>query len=163
MQVRQFEDLIAWQKARALAAAIYTATRSGGFTRDAGLASQLQRAAVSVMANIAEGFERRRPLEFARFLDIAGASNAEVRSHLYVALDVGYLEAVAHAELSEQSREVGRVIAGLRRSVLRDQPGPGLRELPGAFDPDGLVAFEHTPSSRELGTRNWELVPEGQP
>lgn len=162
MQVRQFEDLVAWQKARALAAAIYAATRSGGFTRDAGLASQVQRAAVSVMANIAEGFERRRPLEFARFLDIAGASNAEVRSHLYVALDVGYLEAGAHSELSEQSREVGRVIAGLRRSVLRDQPGPGLRELPGAYDPDGLVAFEHTPSSRELGTRNWELVPEGQ-
>ena len=62
--VRRFEDLIAWQKARQITREIYGATKSGEFARDFGLAGQIQRAAVSVMSNIAEGFERGRPSEF---------------------------------------------------------------------------------------------------
>jgi len=79
----------------------------------------MQRAAVSVMANIAEGFERKGTVEFARFLGIAKASCAEVTSHLYVALDVGYLDESCFGALRAQAQEVGRIIAGLRRSLDR--------------------------------------------
>jgi four helix bundle protein len=124
--VRRFEDLVAWQKARALAGDVYLATRSTGFARDFGLASQIQRSAVSVMANIAEGFERKRPGEFHQFLSIAKASCAEVRSHLYIALDVGYLDRPTFEQLLTAAEETGRVINGLRSSVQRYDPSnPG--------------------------------------
>ena len=87
--VKRFEDLIAWQKARVLTKGIYRATKTGALAKDFGLAGQTQRAAVSIMANIAEGFERNRPGEFHQYLSTAKASCAEVRSHLYVALDAG--------------------------------------------------------------------------
>src|SRR5690348_13318326 len=90
-RVERFEDLIAWQKARMLAGEVYKVTRLGGFAKDFGLSGQIQRAAVSVMSNIAEGFERSRPGEFHQFLYTAKASCAEVRSQLYLALDIGYL------------------------------------------------------------------------
>jgi len=71
------------------------------------------------MANIAEGFERRGPTEFRRYLDIAKASCAEVSSHLYVGLDVGYLPEADFDRLSAQAREVGLILGGLRASVAR--------------------------------------------
>lgn len=117
MGVEKFEDLIAWQKARQLTCHIYTATRNDRFAKDFGLAGQIQRAAVSIMSNIAEGFERSNPSEFHHFLVIAKASCAEVRSQLYVALDTGYLSQSEFAELLDQSQEVSRVIGGLRASV----------------------------------------------
>src|ERR1041384_6988588 len=91
-KVERFEDLIAWQKAR-LTRRVYELTRIGGWAKDFGLSSQIQRASVSIMSNIAEGFERNRHGEFHGFLSPAKASCAEVRSQLYVALDVGYLRA----------------------------------------------------------------------
>src|SRR5688572_32395151 len=75
--IQRFEDLIAWQKARALARDVYLLTRDEAFRKDFGLASQIQRAAVSVMANLAEGYERRRRVEFHRYVEIAKASCAE--------------------------------------------------------------------------------------
>ncbi len=87
--IHRFEDLIAWQKARVLTKAIYDVTSDGVFAKDFGLRDQIRRASVSIMSNIAEGFERRRTPEFKHFLNIAKASSAEVRSQLYVALDVG--------------------------------------------------------------------------
>jgi len=117
--VERFEELIAWQKARSLTGAIYQVTRQGAFARDFGLAGQLQRAAVPIMANIAEGFERSRPAEFHQFLSTAKASCAEVRSHLYVALDVGYLDDAQARQLLGCAEEVSRVIGGLRASVQR--------------------------------------------
>ncbi len=68
MSVQRFEDLVAWQKARAMTHDIYLATRKGPFARDFGLSSQIQRASVSVMSNIAEGFERGNRGEFHQFL-----------------------------------------------------------------------------------------------
>jgi four helix bundle protein len=91
-KVERFENLIASQKARKLTRAIYEATRQDVFAKDFGLSGQIQRAAVSIMSNIAEGFERGRHGEFHQFLSTAKASCAEVRSQLYVALDVGYLD-----------------------------------------------------------------------
>ncbi len=114
MGVERFEDLIAWQKARALTKAIYHITGEGSFGRDHGLSGQIQRAAVSIMSNIAEGFERSNPAEFHQFLVVAKSSCAEVRSQLYVALDAGYLQQDQFTHLLAQAEEVARVIGGLR-------------------------------------------------
>lgn len=92
MKVERFEDLIAWQKARELTRNIYLLTSKELFVKDFDLKEQIQRATVSIMSNIAEGFERGSISEFHQFLTIAKASCAEVRSQLYIALDVGYIE-----------------------------------------------------------------------
>ena len=86
--ISKFEELIAWQKSRELVTAIYKVTNGKEFSRDFGLRDQIQRAAVSIMSNIAEGFERAGRAEFHQFLVIAKGSCAEVRSQLYVALDI---------------------------------------------------------------------------
>jgi four helix bundle protein len=124
--VQRFEDLIAWQKARELTASIYEVTQTGSFAADYGLAKQIQRAAVSVMSNVAEGFERGRRAEFAQFLSIAKSSCGEVRSQLYVALDAGYLDQITFAVLQSRADEVTRILGGLRSSV-EQQSRPGLR------------------------------------
>ncbi len=117
MSVQRFEDLIAWQKSRVLAADVYRAVAQGPVARDFGLKDQMQRAAVSIMANIAEGFERRSPADFARFLTIAKASCAELKSHLFLATDVGYIDAELFRKLQDQAEEVNRIIGGLRSSL----------------------------------------------
>lgn len=119
MPIQRFEDIVAWQKARALNLAIYEATRKPPFARDFGLTSQIQRASISVMANIAEGFERSRPGEFHQALSIAKASCAEVRSHLYAASDLGYLQQEHFYRLLRQAEEVGRIVGGLRANIQR--------------------------------------------
>ena len=124
--IQRFEDLIAWQKARALARDVYLLTRDEAFRKDFGLASQIQRAAVSVMANLAEGYERRRRVEFHRYVEIAKASCAEVSSHLYVALDVGYLESSRFETLQEQISELQRILAGLKVSLTSEPRASGL-------------------------------------
>jgi four helix bundle protein len=88
-KIEKFEDIIAWQKARVLTKEIYTSTRVGLFAKDYGLKDQIQRASVSTMANIAEGFERGGDREFMQYLSTSKGSCGEVKSHLYVALDQG--------------------------------------------------------------------------
>lgn len=121
MGVEQFEDLVAWQKARELTKAIYHITKKEEFAKDYGLRDQIRRAAVSVMSNIAEGFECANPNEFHHFLVMAKASCAEVRSQLYVALDANYLSQNEFTQLHNQSQEVSRIIGGLRASVKNQQ------------------------------------------
>ena len=118
-KIRTFQDLIAWQKARTLTARIYRITAEGSFARDFGLKDQIRRAAVSVMSNIAEGFERGRPSEFHQFLSIAKGSCAELRSQLFVAFDAGYLKQIDFEDLLEAAVEVGRIVGGLRAGVQR--------------------------------------------
>lgn len=118
-KVERFEDLIAWQKARGLTRDVYKATGTGEFSRDFGLKDQIRRAAVSIMSNIAEGFERGRPSEFHQFLSVAKASCAELRAQLYVALDAGYITDDLFNELMLKAMEVGRIIGGLRSAVGR--------------------------------------------
>ena len=115
--VQTFEDLETWQKARVLNREIYAISKRGSFFRDFALRDQIRKASISVMSNIAEGFERNRPGEFHQFLSVAKGSCAEVRSHLYAAHDAGYLEQGRFAELLVQAEEVGRIIGGLRVSV----------------------------------------------
>jgi four helix bundle protein len=118
-RIERFEDFFAWRKARALSREIYTVTAQDGFSRDLSLKDQIRRSAVSVMANIAEGFERGRPAEFHQFLSIAKGSCAELRSHLYVALDAGHLAQNEFQRLISQADEVGRLVGGLRVSVAK--------------------------------------------
>ena len=117
--IHKFEDLIAWQKARDLTRIIYQLTANDKFNRDFGLRDQIRRAAVSIMSNVAEGFERMGKAEFHQFLVIAKASCAEVRSQLYVALDIGYIAEEQFKEVNGLAEEVGRIIGGLRVSLKK--------------------------------------------
>ena len=118
-KIARFEDIMAWQKARLLTKAVYEVTRQGSFARDFGSSNQIQRAAVSIMSNIAEGFERARQAEFHQFLSIAKSSCAELRSHLYVAHDAKYVDAIMFNDLMSLAQEVSLVLGGLRSAVQR--------------------------------------------
>jgi four helix bundle protein len=121
MKVERFEDLIAWQKARCLTRNIYMKTLEGRFARDYALCQQIRKSAISVPSNIAEGFERGRRAEFHQFLSIAKGSCAELRTQLYIAHDVGYIDEETLQKLLSDAEEVTRIVAGLRTSVARQQ------------------------------------------
>jgi four helix bundle protein len=106
--VQRFEDLEVWQDARALVRRVYPLSAKFPNHETFGLTNQLKRAAVSVMSNIAEGFERGSNKEFVQFLFIARASCAEVRSHLYVALDLNYAPQSEIEEAREHSERLSR-------------------------------------------------------
>jgi len=122
-RIEKFEDIIAWQKARLLTKEVYQCTRVGAFGKDYGLKDQIQRASVSTMANVAEGFERGGDKEFIQFLSNSKGSCGEVKSHLYVALDQAYITQSSFDQLYGQANEVGRLLSGfmtyLRESNLR--------------------------------------------
>jgi len=111
--IRNFEEIEAWQLARELVHRIYDDTRRDDFRRDFGLRDQIRRAGVSIMANIAEGFERDGNPEFVQFLSLAKASAGEVRSHLYVALDAGYIARDEFDRLTSLVRSIASAIAHL--------------------------------------------------
>src|ERR1044071_3180213 len=106
MPVKYFEDLEIWKDARLLTKAVYRLTQDVKFAKDYALRDQIRRAAVSVMSNIAEGFERGGNQEFIQFLYVAKASCGEVRSQVYVALDQSY---VASAEVDELTNSFKRL------------------------------------------------------
>jgi four helix bundle protein len=110
MSFKRFEDIIAWQKARELTKRIYALTKNGDFSRDYGLTDQIRRAAVSVMSNISEGYERGTKEEFMHFLYIAKGSCGEVRAQLYVALDEGYLAEKDFEQTTALAMEVSRLL-----------------------------------------------------
>jgi four helix bundle protein len=91
MAISRFEELNIWKVSRKLVNSIYTLTAKEKFSKDFGLKDQIQRAAVSIMNNIAEGFERKSNNEFIRFLYFSKGSTGEVRSLLYVVLDLQYI------------------------------------------------------------------------
>lgn len=129
-----FEDLEAWQQARQLVNAIYNLTRETNLSRDFGLTSQVQRAAVSIMSNVAEGFERVHLQEKIQFYNTARGSAGEVRSLLYVISD-NYQEGAAEAErLRGQAVSVGKLVTGLLNSTTKRK-----------FTPKALVLIFLTP------------------
>ena len=122
-RIEKFEDLIAWQKARELTKNIYRVTKNGDFSKNFGLRDQIRRSSVSVMSNIAEGFERGGRSEFHQFLVIAKGSCAELKSQLYVALDAEYIDTITFQNLDALAKEVSRLVGGLRASVYRQKAG----------------------------------------
>lgn len=118
-RIERFEDLVAWQKARLLHQLLQESMRKPAFARAYAMKDQIERAAVSTMGNIAEGYERSGLKEFAHGLSIAKGSNGEIRSHLYASLDAGYLSKADFEPLHALAEETSKVIAGLRAAVLR--------------------------------------------
>jgi four helix bundle protein len=118
-----FTDIDAWQAARELTTLVYVATKSGEFARDFALRDQIRRASVSIMANIAEGFGRSGSGEFIQFLAVAKGSACEVSSHVYVALDQGYISRPEFERLNELAERTVNLIGGLmkylQQSTLR--------------------------------------------
>lgn len=112
--MRQFENLIAWQKAQDLAVSVY---ENFALKHDYSFQDQIRRAAVSVSNNIAEGCDRHSDVEFIRFLNIARSSNSEVRSMLYLAVRLQYIDEEKQQQLIEQNHEVSRLILGLIKSL----------------------------------------------
>ena len=119
MKISRFEDLDCCQEARILVRKIYDATRDGNFKKDLRFVGQIQAAAISAMANIAEGFTRRSDKEFIQFLYIAMASTAEVQSHLYVALDQAYIAKDQFDEIYEQARKTAMMISALLKYLRK--------------------------------------------
>ncbi|HMX74598.1 MAG TPA: four helix bundle protein [Anaerolineales bacterium] len=119
--IRRFEEIEAWQTARELTRLVYSITEEGKFAKDFGLKDQIRRACVSIMSNIAEGFESKTQPAFIRYLGIAKASAGEVRAQSYVANDVKYLSDEQFAQLfdiaEKSSRQLSRFI-----SYLEAQP-----------------------------------------
>lgn len=120
MKFERFEDIKAWQEARALVKLIYRAINSNmAFKRDLRLVSQIQGAAVSAMANIAEGFSRHSNKEFVQFLYISKSSAAEVQSHLYVALDQKYISEEIFKEIFHSAEAVARMDSNLIKYLCK--------------------------------------------
>jgi four helix bundle protein len=110
--IEKFEDLEVWKAARHLVNNIYKSTGKDPFSRDWGLKDQIQRAAVSIMSNIAEGYERGSNKEFIQFLFISKASAAEVRSLLFVAFDQNYIDKNKFEELSAVAISISKQLKG---------------------------------------------------
>ena len=121
MKIKKFEDLESWKKARSLTNKVYEATAQGGFSRDFGLKDQIRRASISILSNIAEGFERGGDKEFLQFLAVAKGSCGEVRSQLYIAVDQGYLTQDLFESLVDRAGEIGRMISGLMKYLQKSE------------------------------------------
>ena len=125
MAVKLFEDLEIWKEARRLTQRIYQLTKNENFSKDFALRDQIRRAAVSIMSNIAEGFERGGNQEFLQFLYVAKASCGEVRSQVYVALDQSYVASGEVDELTNSFKRLSSMISNfityLRKSGMKGE------------------------------------------
>ncbi len=121
VKIKKFEEIESWKKARTLAREIYETTSSGQFVRDFGLKDQIRRAAVSILSNVAEGFERGGDGEFSQFLAIAKGSCGEVWAQLYVALDQGYFSQEVFERLTADAIEVSELLSGFMRYLKGSQ------------------------------------------
>ena len=121
--ITRFEEIEAWQTARELTKLIYSLTEQGVFARDFGLKDQIRRASISVMSNIAEGFESQTQPQFIRYLGTAKASAGEVRSQLYVSHDFGYITQEQFTESFRMAEKASRQIARFV-SYLETHPQP---------------------------------------
>ena len=114
-KVKKFEEIESWKKARSLTNKVYEVTLTGPFAKDFGLKDQIRRAAVSILSNIAEGFERGGDKEFLQFLSIAKGSVGELRAQLYVALDQRYVSQESFERLLIEVTHVSQLISGFMR------------------------------------------------
>lgn len=119
--IMRFEDIEAWQTARELTGLVYELTRKGEFARDFGLSNQMQRSSVSIMSNIAEGFESRTQSLFNDYLGRAKASAGELRAQVYIAKDINYLDQLQFSQLFELCDKCSRQISRFMQ-YLEHQP-----------------------------------------
>jgi len=112
MKIDKFEDIKAWQEARNLVKEIYRICSVRTFKNDYGLVGQIRRAAVSIMANVAEGFDSNSDAQFINFLSYSQRSASELQSHLYVALDQGYISNEKFNGLYNKAEEIKRLLGG---------------------------------------------------
>ena len=112
---QSFEEIESWKKARELTKRIYQTTSEGNFARDFGLRDQIRRASVSILSNIAEGFERDGTKEFIQFLSIAKGSAGEVKAQLYIALDLEYISQPDFYSLFKLADDIGKLIGGMMK------------------------------------------------
>ena len=186
MAIQRFEEIQAWQEARALASMVYDALERPPFKKDLSLGDQLRRAAISVMANIAEGFGSQSNKEFIRFLYIALRSCSELQSHLYLGLDRESVDKEQFDKLFHQSDLVRHLILGFIKylkkfkgqatNLTEDHNNEGSRRLsseepaalnpePGTWNPEGRSKFQvpssklgnRIPSSKNLEPGTWNL------
>jgi len=111
--ISRIEDIKAWQEARVLATSVYRITNTGAWAKDFGLRDQVRRAGVSIASNIAEGYARETDAEFARFLSIARGSANEVKTQLYIALDINYIDRKDFDEIYRQLDKICSMITNL--------------------------------------------------
>jgi len=123
VRIDRFEDIEGWKQARILAKMVYGVARTSRFARDFGLKDQIQRACVSVMLNIAEGFDGGSNTEFAKFLRYAQRSCSEVQSALYVALDQEYLSESEFVQLYKQAQVTRAIIGGFIKYLVKSERG----------------------------------------
>jgi four helix bundle protein len=121
--IKRFEDVEAWKKGRELTQRNYQITSQTKFTRDYTLRDQIRRAAISITSNIAEGFDRRGNREFVQFLAIARGSASELKSQIYTALDVGYVDLKEFAELYQLAHRVVLLIGGFIKYLQQSELG----------------------------------------
>jgi four helix bundle protein len=122
-KIVRFEEIEGWQSARTLVNDVYALTNSAAFRKDTSLRDQLRRAAVSVMSNIAEGFESQSSKTFIRYLYIAKGSAGEIRSQLYICLDQDYIKENEFAKIQEQALQCSRLLSGFIKYLERyDRP-----------------------------------------
>lgn len=114
MRIEKFEDIIAWQKGKELTLLIYTVLKN---CRDFGYKDQIQRAVISIINNIAEGYERRSNKELKQFLYIAKGSAGEVRSMLYVGLELGYFNKADFEKAYNLSLEIAKLLSGFIKTL----------------------------------------------
>ena len=121
--ITRFEDIESWKTARQLTNSVYAHTNQTGFNRDFGLRDQIRRASVSIMSNIAEGFESRTDVQFINFLGMARASAGEVRAQLYIALDQKYITEEQFKETYTMAQTCARQISNFIK-YLEANPRP---------------------------------------
>ena len=140
--IQKFEDLICWQKGRELAGAVYKAFKN---CNDYGFKDQIQRASVSVISNISEGFERGTKQEFINYLYIAKGSAGEVRAQLYVALDVGYLNIETFKYLNNLASECSRLVQSFAEKVKKGASAGTQYKRLEKDDPMKEILRQHAP------------------
>jgi four helix bundle protein len=159
-----FEDLHIYQRARELTNAVYAITRAGAFAADRGLSDQIRRAAVSVMSNIAEGFQRGEVTEFIQFLYIAKGSCGEVRAQLQIAADQQYIVNETHASLSVLARRtsgmISNFIAHLQGTEYRGEKHARPRRQAAAAQEERLAAVR---SAQLANIRRQQTPPPADP
>lgn len=118
---RSFEELEVWQVSRKLCKEIYEITNQPGLSKDFALRDQIRRSAVSILSNISEGFERKGDKQFTYFLGIAKGSAGELRSQLYIALDLNYINETEFEKLSVSVTSISKMIYGLMNYIKEKQ------------------------------------------